>query len=154
MVHPMSTQRIHRQVVEDLYEETLVLADEARAMFDMRNREPGEREDNAGRIALSIEGLRTTTRLMNLLAWLLNQRAFFAGELSEAQVKRCGALAADRSSDPVQLDRLELATRALIRESERLYARAGRLDWQLQRDESDGQARALQGRLASAYRAS
>ena len=154
MMHPMSTQRIHRQVVEELYEETLVLADEARAMFDMRNREPGEPEDSAGRIALSIEGLRTTTRLMNLLAWLLNQRAFFAGELSEAQVKRCGPLAVDRSSDPVQMARLELATRALIRESERLYARAGRLDWQLQRHETDGQARALQGRLASAFRGS
>lgn len=147
----MSTQRIHRQVVEELYEETLVLADEARAVFDMRNREPDESEDNAGRIALSIEGLRTTTRLMNLLAWLLNQRAFFAGELTETQVRRCGQLAQDRPSDPVQVAQLELATRALIRESERLYARAGRLDWQLQRDKADGQARALQGRLASAF---
>lgn len=147
----MSTHRIRRQVVEELYEETLLLADEARAVFDMRNREPGESEDNSGRIALSIEGLRTTTRLMNLLAWLLNQRAFFAGELTEMQVKRCGPLAQDRPSDPVQMAQLELATRALIRESERLYARAGRLDWQLQRDETDGMARGLQGRLASAF---
>ena len=143
--------RIRRQVVEELYEETLLLADEARAVFDMRAREPGESEGDAQRIALSIEGLRTTTRLMNLLAWLLNQRAFFAGELSEAQVKRCGSLAQDRSSDPVQMARLELGTRALIRESERLYARAGRLDRQLQREEDEGQARALQGRLSNAF---
>lgn len=147
----MSTHRIRRQVVEELYEETLLLADEARAAFDMRNREPGESEDNAGRIALSIEGLRTTTRLMNLLAWLLNQRAFIAGELSEAQVMRCGPLADDRPSDPVQIAQLELGTRALIRESERLYARAGRLDRQLHPEEAEGQARALQGRLASAF---
>jgi regulator of CtrA degradation len=147
----MSTQRIRHQVIEELYEETLLLADEARAVFDMRQREPGESEGDAGRIALSIEGLRTTTRLMNLLAWLLNQRAFFAGELSEAQVRRCGPLALDRSSDPVQMARLQLATRALIRESERLYARAGRLDQQFQRDETEGQARALQGRLAHAF---
>ncbi len=147
----MSTQRIHRQVVEELYEETLLLADEARAVFDMRSRQPGESEADTGRIALSIEGLRTTTRLMNLLAWLLNQRAFFAGELSEAQVKRCGPLAQDRSSDPVQMAQLELATRALIRESERLYARVGRLDREFQRDETHGQARALQGRLAHAF---
>ena len=149
----MSTQRIRRQVVEELYEETLLLADEARAAFDMRGRDPGESEGDAGRIALSIEGLRTTTRLMNLLAWLLNQRAYFAGELSEAQVKRCGSLAHDRSSDPVQMAQLELATRALIRDSERLYARAERLDRQLQRDETGGQARALQGRLANAFNA-
>lgn len=147
----MSTHRIRRQVVEELYEETLLLADEARAVFDMRGREPGECEENAGRIALSIEGLRTTTRLMNLLAWLLNQRAFFAGELTETQVMRCGPLAQDRPSDPVQMAQLDLATRALIRESERLYARAGRLDCQLQRDETDGMARGLQGRLAGAF---
>ena len=128
-----------------------MLADEARAAFDLRGREPGEGEADATRIALSIEGLRTTTRLMNLLAWLLNQRAFFAGELSEAQVKRCGTLAQDRVSDPVQMAHLELPTRALIRDSERLHARATRLDRQIRREETDGQARALQGRLSSAF---
>jgi regulator of CtrA degradation len=147
----MTTHRIRRQVVEELYEETLLLADEARGVFDMRHREPGESEDNAARIALSIEGLRTTTRLMNLLAWLLNQRAFIAGELSEVQVMRCGPLADDRPSDSVQMAQLELGTRALIRESERLYARAGRLDRQLHREEAEGQARSLQSRLASAF---
>lgn len=149
----MSAHRIRRQVVEELYEETLVLADEARAVFDMRGRDPGDGSADPVRIALSIEGLRTTTRLMNLLAWLLNQRAFFAGELSEAQVRRCGALAQDRRADPDQLARLELATRALIRESERLYARAERLDVQLRREEPDGRARDLQDRLASAFAA-
>ncbi len=147
----MNTQRIRHQVIEELYEETLLLADEARAVFDMRNQEPGASEADGGRIALSIEGLRTTTRLMNLLAWLLNQRAFFAGELSEAQVKRNGPLANDRASDPVQMAQLQIATRALIRESERLYARAGRLDQQLNREEIGGQARALQGRLAHTF---
>ena len=147
----MSAHRIRRQVVEELYEETLVLADEARTVFDQRARDTKERAQDAGRIALSIEGLRTTTRLMNLLAWLLNQRAFFAGELSETQVKRCGSLAADRRSDPLQMAELELATRALIRESERLYARARRLDGQLRRDAEGGPARELQDRLSTAF---
>ena len=147
----MSAHRIRRQVVEELYEETLLLADEARAVFDLRGRDAGECEGDMVRIALSIEGLRTTTRLMNLLAWLLNQRAFFAGELSEAQVRRCGILSADRPSDPVQMARLELATRALIRESERLYARAERLDGQLRLANESGPARKLQDRLSSAF---
>lgn len=151
MAQVMSTLRIRRQVVEELYEEALLLADEARGAFDMRVRDPDESEDNAARIALSIEGLRTTTRLMNLLAWLLNQRAFFAGELTETQVKRCGSLAQDRASDPAQMQQLGLATRALIHESERLYARCERLDRRLQQDEIEGQARALQGRLSSAF---
>lgn len=151
MQQTMSAHRIRRQVVEELYEETLVLADEARAVFDMRARAESESDGDEVRIALSIEGLRTTTRLMNLLAWLLNQRAFFAGELSEAQVRRCGTLAQDRRSDPVQMAQLLPTTRALIRESERLYARAERLDGQLRGPAEDGPARALQGRLSSAF---
>lgn len=147
----MSAHRIRRQVVEELYEETLVLADEARAAFDLRARDPEEKAGDSIRIALSIEGLRTTTRLMNLLAWLLNQRAYFAGELSEAQVRRCGTLAQDRNSDPVQMGQLLPTTRALIRESERLYARAQRLDGQLRSEGEDGPARALQGKLSSAF---
>lgn len=147
----MSAHRIRRQVVEELYEETLLLADEARAAFDLRARDPEEKAGDSTRVALSIEGLRTTTRLMNLLAWLLNQRAFFAGELSEAQVRRCGTLAQDRSSDAVQMAQLLPTTRALIRESERLYARAQRLDGQLRSDSEDGPARALQGKLSSAF---
>lgn len=147
----MSAHRIRRQVVEELYEETLLLADEARAVFDLRGRDPEEKAGDAARIALSIEGLRTTTRLMNLLAWLLNQRAYFAGELSEAQVRRCGTLAHDRNSDPAQMAQLMPATRALIRESERLYARAQRLDGQLRSEDEHSPARALQGRLSSAF---
>lgn len=147
----MSAHRIRRQVVEELYEETLLLADEARAAFDLRTRDPEETGADAVRIALSIEGLRTTTRLMNLLAWLLNQRAYFAGELSETQVRRCGTLVRDRNSDPVQMANLLPTTRALIRESERLYARAQRLDGQLRSDAEDGPARALQGKLSSAF---
>lgn len=160
----MNAHRIRRQVVEELYEETLLLADEARAAFDLRTRDSGapaaggsdgESGGDEVRIALSIEGLRTTTRLMNLLAWLLNQRAFFAGELSEAQVQRCGTLAQDRHSDPLQIAQLIPSTRALIRESERLYARAERLDSQLRREDAaageGGPARALQGRLASSF---
>lgn len=147
----MSAHRIRRQVVEELYEETLLLADEARAVFDLRTRDPEEKAGDAARVALSIEGLRTTTRLMNLLAWLLNQRAYFAGELSEAQVKRCGTLAQDRNSDAVQMAQLLPTTRALIRESERLYARAQRLDGQLRSELEDGPARALQGKLSNAF---
>lgn len=147
----MNEHRVRNQVVEELYEETLLLADEARTVFDMRARVPDESSGDGGRIALSIEGLRTTTRLMNLLAWLLNQRAFFAGELTELQLQRSGALANDRRSDPVQMALLRPATRALIRESERLYARAERLDVQLRSNDQTGPARSLQDRLSNAF---
>ena len=80
------------------------------------------------RIALSVEGLRTTTRMMHVLAWLLNHRAYFAGELSEFQLRRHGVLPPDRPSDPDEMAMLEPTTRALIGETEALHRRIARLD--------------------------
>lgn len=75
---------ISSTIVETLYADALRLADEARAAFDMSGRLDlvGSSEELA-RVALSCEALRTTTRMMHVLAWLLNHRAYFAGELSE-----------------------------------------------------------------------
>jgi regulator of CtrA degradation len=82
-------------IVEALYSEALVLADAARAAFDLSGRLTAASEDeDLARIALSCEALRTTTRMMHAIAWLLNQRAYFAGELSEFQLRRHGRLPA------------------------------------------------------------
>src|SRR5688500_16533694 len=105
---------LSRPIIEALYCEALVLADEVRAAFDLAPRRC-EQEDLV-RIALSCEGLRTTTRMMHVLAWLLNHRAYFAGELSDFQLRRHGVLPPDRPADPDQLALLEPATCALIRE--------------------------------------
>ncbi|GMM93462.1 DUF1465 family protein [Qipengyuania sp. MTN3-11] len=124
----MTTPDFSRAIIEELYSEALVLADEARTVFDLRARETdGPDRDNV-RIALSIEGLKTTTRVMHLLAWLLNRRAYLAGELTERQLRDAGGLPDDRPADPAQMAQLLPATRALIRDTERLYARAARLD--------------------------
>ena len=114
--------------MEALYTEALVLAGEVRAVFALgaRDPEPGEAADI--RLALSTEGLKTTTRMMHVLAWLLNQRAFFSGELSQDQVRKHGSLPPDRSADPQSLMLLEPPTRDLIAETERLHERIARLD--------------------------
>lgn len=117
---------LNQPIVESLYCEALVLADEVRAAFDLAP--PRSEAEDFVRIALSVEGLRTTTRMMHVLAWLLNQRAYFAGELSEFQLRRHGVLPPDRPSDPAQLDMLEPETAALIAETEALHARIARLD--------------------------
>jgi regulator of CtrA degradation len=71
-------------IVDTLYCEALELADRVRAAFDLSGRLTATSEDeDLARIALSCEALRTTTRMMHAIAWLLNQRAFLAGELSE-----------------------------------------------------------------------
>ena len=73
---------LNPHIIEALYSEALLLADEVRAAFDLSGRldRASENEDLA-RIAMSCEALRTTTRMMHVIAWLLNQRAYFAGEL-------------------------------------------------------------------------
>lgn len=122
------TTNLSRPIIEALYTEALVLADEVRAVFAAGVREPLAGEDAFVRLALSTEGLKTTTRMMHVLAWLLNQRALFSGELSENQVRLHGALPADRGSDAAQLALLEPETRALIADTERLHQRIARLD--------------------------
>ena len=117
---------LSKPIIEALYCEALVLADEVRSAFDLSPSRGGE--EDFVRIALSCEGLRTTTRMMHVLAWLLNHRAYFAGELSEFQLRRHGVLPPDRAADPDQLARLEPETRALIRETETMHARIARLD--------------------------
>lgn len=117
---------ISQPIIEALYCEALVLADEVRSAFDLA---PSTNEANdLARIALSAEGLRTTTRMMHLLAWLLNQRAYHAGELSEFQLRRNGYLPPDRPSDPANLAYFEPETCSLIRDTEAMHLRVSRLD--------------------------
>lgn len=122
------TTNLSRPIIEALYTEALVLADEVRAVFAAGVREPLSGEDAFVRLALSTEGLKTTTRMMHVLAWLLNQRALLSGELSENQVRLHGALPPDRASDETQLALLEPETRALIADTEKLHQRVARLD--------------------------
>jgi len=147
------TTSLSQPIIEALYTEALVLADEVRAVFTQGTlaSEPGitSHEDAMVRLALSTEGLKTTTRMMHVLAWLLNQRAFFSGELSEAQVRVHGALPANRPAEEAQLAMLEPATRALISETERLHHRIARLDmaWRQKLEMTPSPARAFQERI-------
>lgn len=92
---------LRHALVDSLYAEALLLADEARAWFDRTRAGHGApdagrddplfdwagRHDPALRVALSCESLRLTTRLMHAIAWLLMQRAVAAGEISEAAAR-------------------------------------------------------------------
>ncbi|MEL6239065.1 MAG: DUF1465 family protein [Pseudomonadota bacterium] len=149
------TPSLSQPIIEALYSEALVLADDVRAVFAQGalspEPEPGltPHDDAMARLALSTEGLKTTTRIMHVLAWLLNQRAFFSGELSSRQVRLHGTLPLDRPSDADQLARLEPETRELIAETERLHRRIARLDdaWRQNFEMGASPARAFQERI-------
>jgi regulator of CtrA degradation len=149
MVEPLT---INPRIIEGLYGEALVLSDEARSAFALSGRGEAAGED-LGRIALSCEALRTTTRVMHSLAWLLNHRAFFMGELSEFQLRRHGRLASDLpGSDPANLALLKPEIRELSAATERFYARLVRLDagWRRRDAEGPGAIARLRERLQAA----
>lgn len=117
-------------IVETLYLEALVLADEARAAFDLSGRlDAAAFEEDMSRLALSSEALRTTTRMMHAIAWLLNRRAYFAGELTDFQLHCHGRLPPPESDDdPEQLALLDPELLDLVGRTKRFYARIARLD--------------------------
>jgi regulator of CtrA degradation len=117
------------KLVDALYVEAMVLADEARSYFDTQGRDDRLALAPIDRVGFSCESLKVTTRLMHVIAWLLTQRAVAAGELSRDQAgeteRRLGeAPATDRDLFP----RLPQAAAELVRASEELYDRVSRID--------------------------
>jgi regulator of CtrA degradation len=139
---------------ETLYWEALVLADEARAAFDLSGRLTlASRDEDLARVALSCEALRTTTRMMHAIAWLLNHRAYFAGELSEFQLRRHGRLPqapAEPAREP--LAELPVELLELVERTQRFYARVERLDkaWHERFAATPGAVHRLRDRLGKA----
>ena len=140
---------INPRIIEGLYCEALVLSDEVRAAFAPAPGQTGSREEDEARVALSCEALRTTTRMMHSVAWLLNHRAYFAGELSEFQLRRYGRLAEFPEAEPRRLALIDSQIRELIQATERFHARLKRLDngWRERESEGVSAIAALRERL-------
>ena len=122
-------------IVDALYDEALLLAEEARLGFDNTplaeslEAESYAEDASPARIALSCEALRTTTLLMHSLAWLLNHRAYLSGDMSEFQLRRHGRLPpAQPEANGEQLLMLPINLQQIVRKSRALHARIARLD--------------------------
>ena len=140
------------KLIDGLYVEAMVLADEARSYFDTGGRDDRLALDPLDRVGFSCESLKVTTRLMHVIAWLLTQRAVAAGELSRVEAgaaeRRLG-LAGD--TDRALLARLPQTAAELIRASEELYDRVGRLDQGGFAEEPASPARSLLSRLQRSF---
>ena len=146
--------RLTARLVDSLYLEALVLADEVRGYFDQIGRADRETLPPLQRVAFSCESLKVTTRLMHVIAWLLTRRAVEHGEISVAQARapsRRLGVAAD--SDPTTLALLPEAAQTLIEASRDLYARVERLDQDidLPMEPVPSPARSLLSRLERAF---
>lgn len=117
------------KLVDSLYVEAMVLADEARSYFDSRGRDERLTLEPMLRVGFSCESLKVTTRLMHVIAWLMTQRAVETGELSHAQARRpVRRLGNAPDSDEELVAHLPRDAVQLIEASRDLYARIKRLE--------------------------
>ncbi|WP_315760891.1 DUF1465 family protein [Sphingomonas sp. Y38-1Y] len=124
-----ATLRFERRLIDTLYVEAMLLADEARDYFDEAGRAEREALAPLARVSFSCESLKVTTRLMHVIAWLLTQRAVAAGELTPRDAMDGARRLGDAPlSEPATISALPDRARALVSASGRLHARVAQLD--------------------------
>ncbi len=146
---PEPQSRIATRLIESLYTEAMILADEARAYFDEEGRAERLTLSPFVRVGFACESLKVTTRIMHIVAWLLTQKAVETGEIKGPDGRRPERrLGKANDSDPLVVDQLPEAAQRLVKTSADLYARVKRLDeGQLTDEPAASPARALMGRL-------
>ena len=141
--------RITPRLIDSLYTEAMLLADEARAYFDETGREDRQSLEPFIRVGFACESLKVTTRIMHIVAWLLTQKAVESGEIKSADGRRPERrLGHANDSDQAVVGQMPEAAQRLINASSDLYSRIKRLDeGQLIDEPAPSPARALMGRL-------
>ena len=141
--------RITSRLIDSLYTEAMLLADEARSYFDDAGREERSTLQPFARVGFACESLKVTTRIMHIVAWLLTQRAIESGEIASRHSRRPERrLGHAQDSDPAVVATLPPSAQKLINSSADLYARVKRLDdGGLEVEAPQSPARALMGRL-------
>ena len=141
--------RITSRLIDSLYTEAMLLADEARGYFDEAGRDDRGTLEPFVRVGFACESLKVTTRIMHIVAWLLTQRAIETGELPGRDGRRAERrLGHAADCEPDLVAKLPPAARRLIETSSELYARVKRIDEGVVTDEPVASpARALMGRL-------
>jgi regulator of CtrA degradation len=148
--NPLRMQvRITSRLIDSLYTEAMLLADEARSYFDDAGRDERQTLHPFARVDFACESLKVTTRIMHIVAWLLTQRAIESGEIPMLEGHRPERrLGNAQDSDPTVVDQLPPAAQRLINASAELYARIRRIDeGSVEAEVPQSPARALMGRL-------
>ncbi|WP_084582686.1 DUF1465 family protein [Sphingomonas azotifigens] len=143
---------IHRRLVDSLYVEAMVLADEARGYFDQLGRDERDALAALSRVAFSCESLKVTTRLMHVIAWLLTQRAVDSGELQPDDARTPSRrLGPAPETDAAVLADMPMQAVAIVQASMDLYRRVARLDSAFDVSAVPSPARRMLDRLAGAF---
>ncbi len=140
----MLAARIHvtDKLVDALYTEAMLLADEARGYFDSVGRDDRAAMPPLERVTFSCESLKVTTRLMHVIAWLLARRN---------GVDTPHRLSAAAQSGDAELASLPQEARAIVTTSIELYERILRLEERLGESAGESPVLGLQNRLLRAF---
>lgn len=139
------------RLVDSLYTEAMLLADEARSYFDEIGRAERDGLAPIERVAFSCESLKVTTRLMHVIAWLLTRKAIAVGEIKEQEAasdsRRLGQAAA---SDADAIAMLPPHARDIVAASADLYERVARIEGEMVQPEMESPALGLLRRIERA----
>ena len=117
---------------DSTYKEALDLAREARNFVVYQGSGETAKLDPAVRLVISCESMRVTTRVGQIIAWLLVQKAVHAGELSRAQAAqepyRLAGKKVCEDNEMVADEKIPDRLADLLERSHSLYARVARLD--------------------------
>lgn len=119
---------VQRAQVENLYVEAMLLADEAHAAFAAQRDLGSVRGNAAAQIGLACESLKTTTRLMHVIAWLLHRRAMFAGDPGAGPNDSAARIGAPVAADWNVCEGFDASIRRIVGASERLFERIAVLE--------------------------
>ncbi|MEO9601508.1 DUF1465 family protein [Parasphingorhabdus sp.] len=129
------------KLMDALYIEAMVLADEARSYFESGRFNEDSDEDHLLAVSFSCESLKVTTRLMHCIAWLLSQKALHSGELNDGEAwNHSRALGHAAPTDQKVVDRFPEEAREIFRSSEELFERLQRLSARLDQEVVDESA--------------
>lgn len=122
-------------LLETTYEEAYDLLIESRDYIGTKVPEVRKNASQAYQMVISVETMRLTTRLTQVMAWLLTQKAVYLEEMSPEQAAkhtyRLGGqkMCLDRGRADYEI--LPIQLRRLLERSHGLYLRINRLDQQL-----------------------
>lgn len=122
-------------LLEGTYDEAYDLLIEAREYMETKVPEIRKNASQAYQMVISVETMRLTTRLTQVMAWLLTQKAVYLEELTPDQAARhsyrLGAQKICLDPGRVDYEILPIQLRRLLERSHDLYMRINRLDQQL-----------------------
>ena len=114
------------------FDEAFDLLIEARAYLSERQRPSQDELPPAVRLVAGCETMRLTARLVQVMAWLLVQRAVHAGEIDAAEAdapqRRLGGHEVCAEPGPWDIHALPRRLQILLDRSQALYNRVARLD--------------------------